>query len=241
MGTTDMAKIKYTDSLGDLGTLRFQYTPDEMHTDMDASGGEKAVYIDDNGGEKIILKGENFAYLDGDLLKGSVDKIIFQDSEGHTTAMISGVDFKAKQLDNLLTEGFDLHNFLDKAMSGKDLFKGSGNQDLAWAGDGNDRIKAFGGNDSVNGEAGNDIMTGGSGSDHFFFLLDDEGGKDVVTDFDAKGGGDNQDYIAAQFDDVLSIKQVGDDVVLNFGDGNTLTLLDTDKSNISEADFHMPI
>lgn len=236
-----MAKIKYTENLGDLGTLRFEYTPDEMNTDMDASGGEKAVYLDGNGGEKIILKGQNFAYLDGDLLKGRVDKIVFQDENGNTTATISGVDFKAKQLDNLLTEGFDLHNFLQKAMGGMDRFKGSENRDLAWAGDGNDKIKAFGGNDSVNGEGGDDIMTGGTGSDFFFFMHDDKGGKDIVTDFDAKGGGDNQDYVEGSIDQVLSIKQVGDDLVLNYGGGNTLTLLDVDKSDFNADDFKFAI
>jgi Ca2+-binding RTX toxin-like protein len=241
MGTIEMAKIKYTDNLGDLGTLRFEYTPDEMNTDMDVSGGEKAIYVDGNGGEKIILQGENFAYLDGDLLKGRVNKIIFQDENGDKTAVVSGVDFKAKQLDNLLTEGSDLQDFLDKIMGGKDKFSGTDNQDLAWAGKGNDLIKAFGGDDSVNGEGGNDVMIGGAGSDHFFFMHDGKGGNDVVKDFDANGGGDLQDYIAAEFEDVLSIKQVGDDVVLNFGDGNTLTLLDTDKSDIKQDDFHIPI
>jgi Ca2+-binding RTX toxin-like protein len=236
-----MAKIKFTDNLGDLGTLRFEYTPDEMVTDMDASGDNKAVYIDGNGGEKIILKGESFAFLDGDLLKGKVDKIVFQDENGNTTATISGADFKAKQLDNLLTEGFDLSNFLQKTMSGFDTFKGSENRDLAWAGGGNDKTKAFGGNDSVNGEAGDDIMTGGAGSDFFFFMHEDKGGKDVVTDFDAKGGGDNQDYVEGSIEDVLSIKQVGDDLVLNYGGGNTLTLLDVDKSDFNADDFKFAI
>ena len=236
-----MAKITFTDFLGDFGNLRFEYTPDEMHTDMEISGGSQAVYVDGNGGEKIILKGENFAYLDGDLLQGTVDKIVFQDENGNTTAKISGVDFKAKQLDNLLTEGFDLHSFLEKAMSGKDTMTGTENRDLAWAGSRDDRIKAFGGNDSLNGQGGDDRMTGGSGSDYFFFMHDGKGGKDVITDFDARGGGENQDYIATSFDDVLSIKQVGDDVVLNYGDGNTLTLLDTDKSDIGKADFDIPI
>ena len=236
-----MAKINYTDFLGDLGTLRFEYTPDEMHTNMDDSGNRKAVYFDDNGGEKIVLKGSNFAYLDGDLLQGSVHKIFFQDEEGHTTAKITGVDFSAKQLDNLLTNGFDLHEFLAKAMKGKDTLNGTENRDLAWAGGGSDKIKAFGGNDSVNGEGGNDVMTGGTGSDFFFFMHEDKGGKDIVTDFDAKGGGDNQDYVEGSIDDVLSIKQVGDDLVLNYGGGNTLTLLDIDKSDFNEDDFKFAI
>jgi hypothetical protein len=84
-------------------------------------------------------------------------------------------------------------------------------------------------------------MTGGSGSDHFFFTHDGKGGTDVITDFDAKGGGDNQDYIATSFEEVLSIKQVGDDLVLDYGDGDTLTLLDIDKSDFGKSDFHIPI
>lgn len=238
-----MAKIKTTEALGDLGSLRWDYTPSEMTTDMDLSGDNKAVYVDGDGGEKIILKGESFAYLDGDLLQGTVHKITFKDAEGHTTTVTSGVDFKAKQLDNLLTDddSSNLYSFLTKMFSGKDTVEGTANDDFGWGGKGNDVIKTFGGNDSVNGEGGNDIMTGGGGRDYFFFMHEGKGGKDVITDFDAKGGGDNQDYIATGFDDVLSIKQIGDDVVLDYGDGNTLTLLDTDKHDIGKADFDIPI
>jgi Ca2+-binding RTX toxin-like protein len=238
-----MAKIKINDALGELGSLRWNYNPAEMATDMEASGNTKAVYVDGDGGEKIILKGANFAYLDGDLLKGTVEKIIFKDAEGHTTARTSGVEFKAKHLDNLLTDddSSNLYDFINKMFSGKDAYTGSENGDFAWAGKSNDVIKAFGGNDSVNGEGGNDIMTGGSGSDHFFFTHDGKGGTDVITDFDAKGGGDNQDYIATSFEEVLSIKQVGDDLVLDYGDGDTLTLLDVDKSDFGKSDFHIPI
>ena len=110
-----------------------------------------------------------------------------------------------------------------------------------WTGKGDDLIKSYAGNDSVNGEGGNDVMVGGAGSDHFFFNLGGKGGTDIVKDFDAKGGGENQDYIATDFEEVLSIEQVGDDLVLDYGDGNTLTLLDVDKSDFSQADFHVPV
>lgn len=238
-----MAKIKINDALGELGSLRFDYTPSQMYADTELSGNNKAVYFDDDGGEQIILKGRNFASLDGDLLKGTVEKIIFKDAEGHTTAVTSGVDFKAKHIDNLLTDddSSNLYYFLNKMFGGKDVYTGSENGDFAWAGKGNDVIKAMGGNDSVNGEGGNDIMTGGSGSDHFFFMHEGKGGTDIITDFDAKGGVGNQDFIATDFEDVLSIKQVGDDLVLDYGDGDTLTLLDIDKSDFNKNDFHVPI
>lgn len=237
-----MAKINLKEALGDLGSLRFSYVPDQMFTDMDNSGNEKAVYLDDFNGTSLVMKGKNFAYLDGELLKGTVESIVFKDEDGNTTATINGLDLKAKTMHSLATADGDqnLYEFLKKAFSGDDEFTGTKNRDFAWADGGNDVIKALGGADSINGMGGNDVMTGGGGSDHFFFLHEGKGGKDVITDFDATGGGNNQDYIAANFDDVLSIKQVGDDVVIDFGFGDTLTLLDMEKKLINEGDFHIP-
>lgn len=232
-----MANIKFTDFLGDFDTLKDDYTPNQMHTVMEDSSNKLAVYYDEDGGQTITLKGSGFTFLDGDLLKGNVEKIVFRDNDGNTTTTISGADFKAKQLDDLLTDGFDLTNFLAKAYGGKDRVTGTDHRDLAWGGNGDDRIFALDGNDTVNGEGGDDKMTGGGGSDVFFFMYDGKGGKDVVTDFDATGGDENQDYIEGDFEAVLSIKQVGDDLVLDYGDGNTLTLLDVDKSDFGKADF----
>lgn len=238
-----MAKIKYTEALGDLGSLRFNYIPNEMYVDPDKSGNERAVYFDDFNGSSFVMKGTNFAYLDGELLKGQVDSITFKDAEGNVTATFNGLDLKAKEMHALATadDDFNLFYFLQKAFSGDDKFTGTSNQDFAWTGGGHDVIDGKGGADSINGMAGNDVMTGGGGSDHFFFLHENKGGRDVITDFDAKGGGVNQDYIAADFDDVLSIKQVGDDVVIDFGFGDRLTLLDTKKGDINAADFDIPI
>lgn len=237
-----MAKITYKDALGDLGSLRFNYVPDQMFTDMDKSGNEKAVYFDDFTGASMVMKGRNFAYLDGELLKGKVESIVFKDEDSNTTATIDGLDLKAKTMHGLATADGDqnLYEFLKKAFSGDHDFTGTKNEDFAWADGGNDVIKALGGADSINGMGGNDVMTGGGGSDHFFFLHEGKGGKDVITDFDANGAGNDQDYIAANFDDVLSIKQVGDDVVIDFGFGDTLTLLDTHKKDINVLDFDIP-
>lgn len=232
-----MAKIRITEALGDLGSLRWDYTPDEMHTVMEESGNRKALYLDEAGGGTIMLKGSGFAFLDGDLLEGSVSKIIFRDAESNVTAKVSGADFKAAKLDDMLTEGTNLQDFLNAVYRGKDSFTGSDNRDFAWGGKGDDTIDGRGGNDSINGEGGDDRMTGGAGSDVFFFMQAGKGGTDVITDFDAKGGGDKQDYIAGSIDDVVSIKQVGDDLVLDYGGGNTLTLLGVDKSDVNGDDF----
>ena len=71
------------------------------------------------------------------------------------------------------------------------------------------------GNDTLDGAEGNDILTGGAGKDLFVF----SGGKDVITDYDSKdklsivGGLVYEDYTLA-----------GEDLILNFGTDNILTI-----------------
>lgn len=238
-----MAKIKYTEALGDLGSLRFSYMPDAIYTNMEKSTDTKYVYEDEFNGTSLSLKGVNFASLDGALLKGRVESVVFRNAEGDVTATIDGLDLGAKGLHKMLTQddAFNIYDFLEKVMSGDDQFTGTAIRDFAWAGGGDDVIKGRGGDDSINGMGGHDTMTGGAGSDHFFFLQDGKGGRDTITDFDASGGGSNQDYIAADYDDVLSITQKGDDVVIDFGFGDKLYLLDTDRNDVGKADFHIPL
>ncbi|MBX9459204.1 MAG: hypothetical protein KL863_25935 [Rhizobium sp.] len=92
-----MAKIRITEALGDLNSLRWDYTPDEMHTVMEESGDRKALYLDEAGGGTVMLKGTGFAYLDGDLLEGSVSKIIFRDAESNVTTKVSGAGLQGGQ------------------------------------------------------------------------------------------------------------------------------------------------
>lgn len=90
------------------------------------------------------------------------------------------------------------------------------------------------------GSGGNDTFTGGKGDDQFVF--GSIFGKSKITDFDDKGGDDLIvfDYVPG-FDDFSDVKglmkQKGDDVVLNFGDGNSLTFLDIQKKELKPDDF----
>jgi hypothetical protein len=68
-------------------------------------------------------------------------------------------------------------------------------------------------------------------------LIDD--GKDVVIDFDSKGGGDLQDFIWTN-SEVKSITKDGDDTVVNFGSGHTLTLQDVNFHSVTVDDFGAP-
>lgn len=120
---------------------------------------------------------------------------------------------------------------------GADTIAGeAGNDDLLGQA-GGDVIKGGDGRDLISGGKGDDTLTGNSGSDLFVFATGD--GFDEIKDFDAKGGGDEQDYIGIGSDvlDQLIIIQAGDDTVIRFFSGQSVTLVDVDADKIGEEDF----
>ncbi len=86
------------------------------------------------------------------------------------------------------------------------------------------------GDDILDGGRGDDKLEGGIGSDTFLFAKDS--GVDVVTDFEA--GLDVLDFTATGVEE-LDAFQDGDDVLIYLGDGNTVTLIDTLVSDLTDA------
>ncbi len=76
------------------------------------------------------------------------------------------------------------------------------------------------------GAAGNDTLTGAGGADTFHFSPGS--GADTITDFSAANG-DELDFNAYTHGtaDTAAISQSGDDTVIDFGNGDTITLLNT--------------
>ncbi|WP_299412518.1 M10 family metallopeptidase C-terminal domain-containing protein [uncultured Sulfitobacter sp.] len=66
----------------------------------------------------------------------------------------------------------------------KDTLSGASGDDTLSGQGGNDRLFGGNGHDHLEGGAGDDRLTGGGGRDHFVFF--NEGGTDMVTDFDLK-------------------------------------------------------
>lgn len=99
---------------------------------------------------------------------------------------------------------------------------GSGN-DILDGGAGDDTILGSAGDDTINGGDGADVLTGGGGADIFIFV-DGDAGTDVITDFDI--GVDVIQFLDAASGDT-AFQQVGDDTVISYGTGGTLTLEDT--------------
>ncbi len=124
-----------------------------------------------------------------------------------------------------------VHNFTTKVVD-------SSGQTSAGAGS---AILGTNGADTLKGTSGHDVLSGNGGRDTFVFAPNF--GKDVITDF--KGAGCGHDVVQFSktvfdsFADVLShASQSGQDVVINAGSGNTLTLKDTKLASLDKYDFH---
>jgi Ca2+-binding RTX toxin-like protein len=134
---------------------------------------------------------------------------------------------------------------------GDDELHGNALDNLLAGGEGNDHIIGGAGNDVLRGEEGDDVLDGGRGSDDLWgsigsdtFVFDnseDDAEHDRITSFNA--GEDRIDLRATErfgdedFDDLMDqANQVGNDVVIDFGDG-TLTIRDVDIDNLSASNF----
>ena len=116
------------------------------------------------------------------------------------------------------------------------------------AGDGNDTLfgstaaetlRGDGGNDSINSGAGNDTVTRGSGADTFVYRAGH--GADTATDFrrtdgdkiDLAGVAGITSFAALQ----AKITQSSPNTVIDFGNGDTLTLTGVNATSLLASDF----
>ncbi|TYL87162.1 Ig-like domain-containing protein, partial [Bradyrhizobium cytisi] len=97
------------------------------------------------------------------------------------------------------------------------------------------------GNNIIDGGKGNDVLTGGAGSDTF--VIRTGNGSDVVTDFQTGAGGDILQINGANFktlaDVTAAMQQVGTDVVLSLGNGERITLENTQVQNFTTANINI--
>ncbi|RVV97625.1 hypothetical protein EKE94_13930 [Mesobaculum littorinae] len=138
--------------------------------------------------------------------------------------------------------------------AGDDTLQGDNGRDTVRGGNGNDLILDnvqggvngadifFGeaGNDTFRIGGGNDTITGGTGSDTFVFAAGH--GNDVVTDFDARDGNEVIDLSAigaiGNIGDLRgAASQIGDDVRIDTGGGNSILLENVLFSDLDADDF----
>mgnify|MGYP000114643816 CR=1 FL=1 len=136
--------------------------------------------------------------------------------------------------------GNNAANKLDGQGMNDRLF-GLGGDDSLLGGTGWDRLNGGFGNDTLNGGWGNDRLEGRAGADTFVFA--GRFGDDVIIGFDAQNDAEKIDLsgvrpIKGMFDLRRNhMEQDGDDVVIDDGNGNTITLRDVELSDLGASDF----
>jgi Ca2+-binding RTX toxin-like protein len=154
--------------------------------------------------------------------------------------------------------GGDGNDFLRGGSESDGLFGGSGNDTLNGE-DGNDRFFGEIGDDLIDGASGNDTLGGGAGFDTLIggtgndvlagnfnadqFVFADGHGNDTITDFDAVNTFEKIDLSAVSaivnLFDLLSnhATQVGGNVVIDTGGGNSITLNGVSLGDLDNSDF----
>lgn len=134
---------------------------------------------------------------------------------------------------------------------GKDLLVGGSGEDVLRGGTGKDKLFGEGGKDVLIGGAHDDLLRGGGGYDKLFggggqdcFLFKTGDDKDIIKDFQTaylfhdKIDLSGLDSVTGWWDlQTNHMEQVGNNVVIDGGDGDKLVLVHTQVGNLFEAYF----
>lgn len=107
----------------------------------------------------------------------------------------------------------------------------------------NDTLFGNGGNDTLWGGAGNDVLNGGAGADRFQF--GGSSGSDIIQDFAVAQAGEliaitkniNGTGIKTFEQLQAHMSMTGSNTVIHLGHGNSITLLNVNKADLTSADF----
>ena len=141
------------------------------------------------------------------------------------------------QTETLILTVFQKGQTYVRGSDGANSLTGGNAADVLDGGNGNDTLSGGNGADVLLGGRGNDFLTGGAGADTFVFNANF--GRDVITDF-TKGLDAIQfdKNVFADFASLLaSAQQSGNDVIIQAGAENTITLKNFLLSNLNNADF----
>jgi Ca2+-binding RTX toxin-like protein len=214
------------------------------------SGDYNAVQ-DGDGALTLINRGDlkGFVSLGGgddtlDTRKGRIEGAL-TGGDGNDKFLVSRDHFEIREYDGggqdevVSTASFRLDQWIEKlTLAGQKDVNASGNdQSNTLNGNkGDNHLSGKAGVDYLNGSRGNDLLTGGADADVFLFNRTD--GKDVINDF---ADGIDRLYIEGVFNqetfDELEIRQAKDDVIVDFGGGNSIRIENLEKANFTFDDI----
>src|SRR5439155_25473281 len=135
------------------------------------------------------------------------------------------VEQAGEGIDTIVTGMIDGYSLVD-APNVENLKLGDIYSSPATGNDLDNIITGNAGNNMIDGGRGNDVLVGAAGSDTFVIAAGN--GNDIITDFKAGVGGDilqlNNTGFKTFTDVTTAAKQVGTDLVLTIGSGETIRL-----------------
>ena len=222
-----MANIKWTDPETEGFSGELELSINAQHT--------KAVFTDDTLGGQIIMFGENLKMKGGNLDSGSIDKVIFKNSEGGQILVATDGKFKASDI-GAAAEADNAYGVYLSLFKGNDIVTGSNERDNLIGLRGDDKLFGRNGEDVLQGGKGDDELTGGLGQDNFLF--ENSGVQhDVIHDLDVLG--ETRDALSIDAE-ITKIKGVhnGHDTMLTLDNGSTILLEDVKKADF--VDYWIP-
>jgi hypothetical protein len=228
-----MATIAYTKFVND---DEFFITPykDLLFGIQEGKSGFR-LRTEEDGREYIVLYGIDLHYKHGFLVSGTITSVEFK--SGQYNNLMTAADMQFTITEKLDLSAVSAYQIYQMTLAGNDTVTGSKESDVLYGGVGRNNLTGFNGDDVFLG-GDHDTMTGNLGSDTFVFFSGSK--KIVVTDFDAVGGGDAQDYF--YYDDTLAprIYQDHHNTVIDFGHHHSMRLLNVHRGDVSMLDFKEP-
>ncbi|MEM7303205.1 MAG: calcium-binding protein [Pseudomonadota bacterium] len=180
---------------------------------------------------------DDFRYLDNSNVANTIT----------ATASAVNVDGQVAQLNDieriLIQSGGGADTINGSSLG--DLIRGEGDNDTIIGGAGNDQLEGGDGNDTITGGLDNDTLLGGAGDDLFIFNAGDGG--DQIGDFVAGAGTDDVVDVSfrgfSAFDDGTTndvesaLTQVGNNVRLDLGGGDSILFASLTVANFDAGDF----
>jgi Ca2+-binding RTX toxin-like protein len=234
-----MAKIVYTNlALEGFAAIRTMSDMFRAETRSGAAQEGDEVVFTDTRGHKLVFQGEGLVYNGSVFTGGTVKTILITNGDDEDYVRATKVNRDAVDLYTALdSDDFTDTMFTQVVNTGKDTYVSSDDGPLVSAGKGNDTMIGGDGRDGLSGNKGNDRLTGGGDSDFFVFSKRD--GKDVITDFDARGGGLEQDYIftTEAMIEGAEFRKSGKNTLIDFAGKDEILLLNVKPNQVDESDL----
>ena len=227
-----------------------------QNTTVIGNGASNRFFITDDASHEVILKGGNDVVQNagsggGTFKGGGGQDTLIGGSGNEDLRGGSGNDrlFGGGGSDKLVGGGGDDQLY---GGEGNDSLEGGIGNDLLVGGDGDDYLSGGIGSDQLYGDTGNDVLSGGSGSDMLsggqgndqlsgglgqdvFIFGNEATGQDVIMDFSAKDQLNIADRLAYD-DGFYTMAQVGNDTVITFDNGDTITLKNIKADHLVDDD-----